>query len=50
MSRDHGRSCTEEPCDYCQNLAEDHAYDWEPRYDPSAAATQYERYFDGGAS
>jgi hypothetical protein len=42
----HGRVCMDEPCDYCQNLAEDRAYDIGHRDDWQLAQTQYERHLD----
>ena len=53
MNRDHGRACTEgDWCDYCQNLAEDRAYDWGDPGDIWLAEAQYERHMDrmGGAA
>ena len=44
MSFDHGRACAEEPCDYCQKLAEERA---EPDYaDDPGGQEQWERYLD----
>jgi len=44
MSLYHGRACAEEPCDYCQKLAEERA---EPDYaDDPGGQDAYERYLD----
>lgn len=42
----HGRACREEPCDYCETLAEDRAYDIGSADDWQYAQTQYEGYLD----
>ena len=40
----HGRACAEEPCDYCQNRAEERAAD--ESWDDLGGQDQWERYLD----
>jgi hypothetical protein len=42
----HGRACKDEPCPFCESLAEDRAYSWGFDDDADKAADQYDRYLD----
>lgn len=42
----HGRDCATDLCDYCQNLAEERAYDWGDDSDTRGSERQYEAYLE----
>ena len=46
MSLHHGPECAEDPCDFCQNRAEERAEGWGHDDDWRLGQTQYERQLD----